>query len=216
VKLGFASVLNPIAVAAKLGSRQLAVETVMNAVETISDPKPFEWSAEIFQHAGEVGLFGDNRVELVEGQVFEMSPMGTPHAIALMLLFGEMSRVVGDRYPVLIQGPLALSDKSQPFPDAAILKGQPRDYAGGLPAGALLVIEISESTLSFDRGVKARMYSAAGIEEYWILNLVDHTMEVFRKPISGGYGEKMVANKGDLLSPLAAPELVFEAGNLIP
>jgi Uma2 family endonuclease len=189
----------------------------MNYVETISEPKPFVWTADLFQQAGEAGIFGDQRVELVEGQVFEMSPMGTPHTIALMLLTRELPKVVGDRYSVLIQGPLDLSNKSQPFPDAAILRGQPRDYAGGLPKGAVLVIEISESTLSFDRGVKARMYANAGIEEYWILNLVDHQIEVFRKPITGsGYADKAIVKRGDQLSLIAAPELVFEAANLIP
>lgn len=189
----------------------------MNFVETISDPKPFAWTADTFQQAGEAGIFGEQRVELIEGQVFEMSPMGTPHTIALMLIFQEMSRVIGDRYTVLIQGPLALSKRSHPFPDVAILKGQPRDYLGGLPEGAILVIEISESTLSFDRGIKAKMYAAAGIEEYWILNLVDLQIEVFRKPSSGGgYAEKMVVGKNEQLSPIAAPELVFEAQNLIP
>jgi Uma2 family endonuclease len=189
----------------------------MNPAPLICDPKPFSWSADTFLRAGEAGIFGDLRVELVEGEVLQMSPMGNPHTVALMLLYSEASQVVGNRYTFLFQGPLAISDKSQLYPDAAILSGMPRDYKAKLPQKALLIIEISESTLNFDRTVKARIYAAAGIPEYWIINLVNQQIEVLRKPTAtDGYSEKILAKSGDRLSPVATPEMSFEVANLLP
>jgi len=117
---------------------------------------------------------------------------------------------------VRVQAPLALHDDSKPEPDIAVVSGSFRDYRNAHPRTAVLVVEISDATLAFDREDKAQVYAQADIPEYWIVNLIERRLETFRDPGGSGYRTHLVVPEDDALSPLAAPEARVEVSSLLP
>jgi Uma2 family endonuclease len=145
-------------------------------------PAPRRFSIDEYHRLIDAGiLHEDERIELVEGVVVQMSPQKERHMRALVRLTRWLTRSLGDEYEVRPQGPLTLAD-SEPEPDVAVVRVSPGVSADAHPAHALLVIEVSDSSLSFDRTVKARVYARARIPEYWIVNLADRCVEVRRDP----------------------------------
>jgi Uma2 family endonuclease len=179
----------------------------------IAEPNIRRWSLAEFHQMGEMGFFTDERVELIDGEIIEMPPQRDVHAIAVSLADKTFSKVVPEGYWVRSQLPLHLGDASEPKPDLSIVTGNPRDYLGkGHPKSALLVLEVSDSTLQFDRGVKASLYARSGIAEYWIVNLIDQSVEIYRGPIADssakfgfGYGERSAHTGGERVRPLLVP-----------
>ena len=140
----------------------------------------------------------DDRVELIRGEIREMSPIGDAHASRVNRLNSLLCLRTEGRAIVNVQNPIVLAD-SEPEPDFALLRYKPDFYESGKPTGAdvLLVIEVSDSTLEFDREIKAPLYAEAGIPEYWIINLVEGCLEVYRSPESQGYGTVLTLYAGD-------------------
>lgn len=134
---------------------------------------------------GEAGILGkDDRLELIEGEIYEMSPIGSPHAAcvdALTLIFGESAR---RRFIVRVQNPIRLDDFSEPQPDVALLKWRDDFYrdAHPRPEDVLLVVEVADSTVMTDRSVKIPLYARAGIPEVWIINLPGESIELYADP----------------------------------
>lgn len=184
---------------------------------SLIDPMPFTWTREEYQQLAETGIFAQRRVELIEGQVLKMPPMGSRHSSTLMLLTRLLPKIFGEGFAISIQLPLAISSESMPEPDAAIISGDPRDYRDGIPEKAHLVIEVADSTLRFDRITKARIYANANIEEYWIINLTNEQVEIHRQPIlNSGYAEKKVAKRGEKIAPLCVPSAAIQVDDLLP
>lgn len=160
------------------------------------DPRPI--SVAEYHRMIETGILDeDEHVELLEGVIARMSPQNDPHGFALEELTHLLVPLVQGRYRVRIQSPVTLGDRSEPEPDVAIVP--PRSVRGrGHPTSALLVIEISESSLRKDRIVKGRIYSRAGIPEYWIVNLVERCIEIYRDPDAeaGAYRTSLRVEKG--------------------
>ena len=144
-----------------------------------------------------------------------MSPMKAAHAIALQLTAKTLQKVFGEPFCVRVQLPLVVSDNSEPEPDVAIVPGAPRDYPEH-PSSALLVVEISDTTLAFDRGKKRRLYAAAGVADYWVLNLIDEQLEVHRDPIDGDFQTVMTIGPSDEVIPLARPDARIRVSDLLP
>ena len=139
---------------------------------------------------GEAGVFApDARVELIEGEVIEMAPMGSRHYAVVMRLNGLLSAAVGQRASIGCQGPLRLGSMSEPEPDLCVLKPRDDFYASALPsaADALLVIEAADSTLAYDVRVKARLYASHGIPVVWVLDLRTPRLLVLSDPQGGEY-----------------------------
>jgi Uma2 family endonuclease len=131
------------------------------------------------------GVLGpDDRVELLEGVIVPMSPQNPAHASAVRRVDAALRVAVGARAVVSCQLPLVANDDSVPEPDVAVLPGQPSDYDTVHPTTALLIVEVADSSLPTDRLTKAAIYAAAGIAEYWIVNLRDDAVEVHRDPDS--------------------------------
>jgi Uma2 family endonuclease len=148
------------------------------------------------------GLLDDSRVELILGALIDMSPQGPRHAEVVQRLAERLIRDLPPSVKTRIQSPLALSDDSEPEPDVAVV--QAADYSAAHPSQALLVIEVADSSLHKDRGVKAGLYAAAGVPELWLVNLGERVIEVHRQPKAGGYGSvERVA--GGILSPELLP-----------
>ena len=160
----------------------------------------------------------DERVELIEGEILLMPPMGHPHASGIMRHNRVFSRLAGERFAVLVQAPLPLGERSAPEPDLALLKFREDDYAGGYasPEDTLLVIEVADSSLNYDREVKAHVYGRAGIPETWVLNLQGDCLEQFTEPGTEGYAQHTVLRRGDKVTPVSLPDVELAVEDLLP
>jgi Uma2 family endonuclease len=144
------------------------------------------------------GVFAPGaRLELLEGEIINMTPQRSRHATAVRLVEDALRTAFGTGFDVRTQLPLSLGDFSEPEPDVAVVKGNPRDYRDAHPASAVLVVEVSETTLDYDRRRKLPIYARAGISEYWILDVESESLEVYREPTGDSYGQRQVLRAGD-------------------
>jgi Uma2 family endonuclease len=130
----------------------------------------------------ETGIIREGeRVELISGQIFNMAAKGTRHTVATTRLLRELLALIGQQAIVRCQEPIAMPDNSEPEPDIVIARWRDDEYLDSHPAPAdiILVIEVADSTLGFDRNTKAPLYATAGVGEYWIVNLVDDRLEIY-------------------------------------
>jgi Uma2 family endonuclease len=163
------------------------------------------------------------RVELIEGEIITMTPQESPHAAAGGLVEEALRVAFGPGFHVRSQRPLSLGLDSDPEPDAAVVRGTLRDYVKAHPTTAILVVEVSDTTLAFDRGRKSALYARAGIPEYWIVNLVDRILEVHRDPgplphdpSEFGYRSIRRHAPSEAVTPLASPGRAVRVADLLP
>lgn len=142
-----------------------------------------------------LGAFDGEKIELLHGALVAMTPTGTPHASSSQKLTLLLVRALGDRAAIRAQLPFAADDYSEPEPDFAVVP--PGDYLDDHPTEAWLIVEVSDSSLRHDRGVKRRLYAKAGVPEYWIVNLVDDVIEVHLEPVDGDYAVVTPRRKGE-------------------
>lgn len=143
-----------------------------------------------FHRMGDAGIFSqDDRVELINGEIFEMSPIGSEHAGCVRDIDRWLQRLLGDEVLVSAQQPLKIEDDGEPIPDIAVLRPRRDGYRGShpTPADALLVIEVADSSVLFDRNVKSRLYAAAGVPEYWVVDLPRQSVAVYQAPEQGEF-----------------------------
>ena len=184
--------------------------------------RPKRWNREEYVRLYELGFFGERKVELIGGVIDIMSPQKNDHVISVERTFDVMRLVYGPAHWVRNQATLNLGKHFMPDPDIAVLKEAMQDVGDKYPTSALLVIEVSDTTLSRDRR-KGSMYAAHGIADYWIVNLVDRQVEVYRNPTQDadqpfgfGYGDKHTFNPGATLHPLSAPQANVRVDDLLP
>jgi Uma2 family endonuclease len=165
------------------------MSAVLEKTRPAADIPMRPWTREEFDRAREVGLFGpEERLELISGWIVPQEPMNRRHALALLAGFPVLQAVFTGGVYVQQQLPLALSTDGEPLPDFAVVRGTPAQYIDHpTEADTLLVVEVSDSTLSFDRTHKVALYANAQIPEYWIVNLVDRTLAVYRQPQGNTY-----------------------------
>lgn len=171
-----------------------------------------------FERMVEADVFGAlDRLELLDGEIIDMAPQKSRHATAVTLVGDALRAVLSDQgVTVRVQLPLVLDDHSEPESDLAVVPGVPRDYRDAHPSRALLVCEVSDSTLAYDRGRKLAAYARAGIPEYWVLDLNAERLEVFRRPESGSYALVSTLGADDRVSPLVCPSASIRVGELLP
>ena len=153
-------------------------------------PQRHRFSVADFYALGDVGILApDARVELIEGEVIDMAPIGSPHAGIVNVLTREFVLAVGDAATVSIQNPVRLSDFSQPQPDVALLRPRTDGYAGAMPTAAdvFLLVEVAASSLSFDRTVKMPLYARHGIPECWVVDIEGGQVIRYADPGASGY-----------------------------
>jgi len=161
----------------------------------------------------EAEIFGpEERIELVLGQLIPMAAKGSPHSAAV----GRTRDLLDERLTrkqahLRLQEPILLQDHSEPEPDLALVKTDPNYYEAGHPQASdvFLVIEVADSRLNFDRGVKALAYAQAGIQDYWVLNLRERKLHVYRNPGKSGYGRELVLLAEESVAPLAFQDCVI-------
>jgi Uma2 family endonuclease len=158
---------------------------------------------------GETGILGeDDRVELIEGEIVQMAAIGTRHASCVKRLIAVFSDLERRRAIIGAQDPIQLTERTEPQPDIVLL--QPRaDYyatAHPVPSEVLLLVEVSDSTVDFDRDVKVPNYARSGIQELWLWDLEVNCLEVYRCPTANGYTSMQKLERGEMVAPLAFPE----------
>jgi len=161
----------------------------------------------------ELGFFVDERLELLEGSLVPMSPQGGRHASSIQKLNMALAPALAGHAEVRVQSPFAASDDSEPEPDLAVVPAG--DYVSGHPQHALLIIEVTESSLGRDRA-KARLYAASGVPEYWLVNLQADVVEVYRSPQAGGFMEMTRHGRGETLRLVAFPDVTVSTDVAIP
>jgi|KBSSwiStaDraftv2_1062776.scaffolds.fasta_scaffold110870_1 Uncharacterized protein conserved in cyanobacteria len=176
------------------------------------------FTADEYQRMGDAGIFppGD-RVELIDGEILTMSPIGSAHAAAVNRANRLLVLATDGRALVAVQNPIRLNPFSEPQPDLVLLR--PRDdfyrSAHPGPADVLLVIEIAETTLRYDRDVKAPLYARNGIGEYWLVDLTGHTVTLHTAPDNNAYRDVATLARGQMLRPLQLPDCAITVDDLL-
>lgn len=178
--------------------------------------------AEYYRMA-ELGFFEGQRMELIDGEVILMSPQEADHSVSVELAVRELGRAFGKGYHVRDQKPLELGEPYEPEPDAAVVEGNPRDYAHAHPRTAVLIVEVARASVEYDRTVKGSLYAKADIKGFWLLNLQERRLEVFREPTPMpdqpyGYGYKSLRLylPDETVSPLAKPDAAIKVADFLP
>lgn len=171
---------------------------------------------EEYERMAAAGVFQDRRVELLDGVVYEMTPQLSPHAATVMQAHEVLRAILPPGFSIRSQMPLALGGKSMPEPDLAIVPGGPRDYYAAHPSGALLIVEVADTSSVRDRKRKGPIYAKAGIQDYWIINLGRDIVEVYRDPADGTYKTRLILRRGDRIMPLGFPEATITIDDLLP
>lgn len=202
----------PVAALPPTGQRPVAFE-----------PRPRGWRRDEYYDMARSGWFRGQRVLLLAGEVIEMAAQGNWHSVVLGMSEHELRKIFPeDRFWVRTQRPLDLPDgTSDPEPDAAVVPGTFRDYTAH-PATALLVVEVADTSLRLDRK-KANAYAAAGVQDYWIVDLGGHQVEVYRQPVPDArepfayrYASIATLRPGDTINPVAAPHASVAVADLLP
>ncbi len=188
-----------------------------------SVPTPRRFTRAEYYEMERLGWFADQRVELIAGEIIQMASFNPPHTAATSLTEKALEAAFGLGFWVRTGGPISLPGDSEPEPDVSVVPGGARDYLAGHPTTALLVVEVSESTLRGDQNDKGSLYAAAGLQEYWIVNLVDRQLEVYRKPIPDAnephgfvYDDVTFLGPADFVTPLALPQARIAVADLMP
>ncbi len=176
-----------------------------------------------YEHLVEAGVFAREPIELIGGQLIVAEPQGTYHATAVDTVYDAIRRVLPAGWIVRNEKPVALDDDSEPEPDLAVVAGVRADYLEGHPNRPALVIEVAESSLRFDRRDKGSLYSRGGVQDYWIVNLVDRLVEVYREPAPSdaapyGWSYRSVETFAppSFVTSLALPSVRLAVADLLP
>ncbi len=180
--------------------------------------RPHLFTVADYYRMADAGLFHENpRVELIQGQIIDMAAIGSPHFGMVNRLTRLLVPLVGVRGLVSVQNPVRLDPRSEPQPDVAILKPRTDDYETGAPGpdDVLLLIEVADTSLDFDRNVKAPLYAQSGIVEYWIVNLPDRIVEVHREPAGAHYAQVRRVGPGETLDFVMLPGAALPSADLL-
>ncbi len=172
----------------------------------------------------DLGVFQPGEeIELIGGELMVAEPQGAPHYTAIRKTAKALEAAFGPGWEVRTEGPIGLDDESEPEPDVAVVPGAPDDYARAHPSRPALTVEVAESSLALDRQRKGSLYARAGLPDYWVLNLVDRVLEVYREPAPDSaapfgwrYGRSEVFEASARVTPLAAPGSSITVSQLLP
>ena len=181
-------------------------------------PRRFRFTVEHYYRLAELGFLDeDSRVELIEGDIVEMCPIGPHHSSSVTRLATRFHRVVGDRAIIRVQDPIRLDELSEPEPDVVLTRYREDYYASGHPgpADVLLLVEVMDSSASYDRGTKLKLYARFGVAEVWLVDVNGDCVEVHRAPDSGVYTESLIRKRGQKVAPAALPDAELEVDAIL-
>ena len=181
------------------------------------------WTRAEYDRLVDLGVLHGEPVELIGGQLVVAEPQGSYHATAIGAVDDALRAALPPGWVVRAQMPVALDDESEPEPDVAVVPGERADYRADHPARPALVVEVAESSLAFDREDKGSLYARGGVHDYWIVNLVERVLEVYRDPgpdPTAPYGWRYRAverlSPAAVVSPLALPSVRLAVSDLLP
>jgi Uma2 family endonuclease len=179
-------------------------------------PALYRFTVDEYHRMGAAGVLPEEaRVELIDGQLVEMSPVGDPHVVAVTRCGRAFAPAwVAGRLTLHTQDPLRLDRHNEPQPDLALAR--PGVEAAPRPGEVLLAIEVADTSLEYDRAVKVPLYARAGIPETWVLNVRDRALEVYREPGPAGYARTATYQPNQRVAAVAFPDLVLRVVNLLP
>lgn len=192
------------------------METMRVRDEFHEEVRRRRFTVEEYHRMGEAGILGEGeRVELIEGEIVQMNPIGSRHAACVKGLTSLLGRLLGDELLLDVQNPVRLDGGLEPQPDLAVVRA--RDYRDSLPVpeDVLLVIEVSDTTLRYDRNVKLPLYARADIKEAWIVDLPNKAIERHNDPSETGYVRMQRVGPGKTLASEVFPDLVLNTDALI-
>jgi Uma2 family endonuclease len=181
-------------------------------------PQRHRLSVHDYHRMGEAGiLLPGTRIELIEGEIVDKVPIGSRHAAAVARLNGLFSRAAGQEALVWVQNPIRLGDYSEPEPDLALLKPRDDFYAAAHPKSGdvLLIVEVPDTSLRYDREIKIPLYARHGIPEVWLVDLEARVLTIYRRPADAGYDEERRIDSPKAFSPLCLPGAVIDLSNLL-
>lgn len=181
------------------------------------------WRRVEYERLVDVGAFEGEPLELIGGQLIIAEPKGSPHAAAVGMAGDALRAALPPGWTVRVQDPIALDDESVPEPDVAVVRGRHADYRHAHPTRAALIIEVAESSLAFDRIQKGSLYARGGVADYWIVNLEDRVVEVYRDPgpdVIAPFGRRFTSvtrfRSPDSVTPLDVPAAPVPVAALLP
>ena len=192
--------------------------TIATATQTQTPSRHRFTVAEYYAMADAGILTRDDRVELLDGDIINMPPIGDWHQASVNYYTNILPQLLQGRAVVTIQGPTRLSDVSEPQPDVMLLKWREDYYQGGhpKPSDVLLIIEVSDTSLDYDRGRKLSAYARAGIPEVWVVSREDRRIESYTEPSEGKYSSVKHAGPTNTIAPQAFPDVTLEVGQFFP
>lgn len=184
----------------------------------IAHAETYRFSVEEYHKLGEVGILGENdRIELLNGELVLMAPIGKRHAQSVRRMINRLTKLFGDLCFIDAGNPVVLDGFSEPQPDVLFVRFE-IDETGELPGpeDVYAVVEVADSSLRYDTTAKLAAYARAGIREYWIVNLADNVVEVHRDPVGDRYTVSFHAKPGEKLAPLAFPDREIDVEDILP
>lgn len=187
----------------------------------VGGPRAWRCTREQYERFIAAGFFRESRYQLVRGEIIDMGKEGPRHFSVVDLAVEVLKAAFGPGFFVRNAGPLSFAD-SQPEPDVAVVRGSRLDYLATHPDTALLAVEIAETSLAYDTTTKAELYATAGIADYWVLDVVNRQLHVFRDPRRApaldvtAYQTHHTYGPNDTVSPLAVPNATVRVGDLLP
>jgi len=184
--------------------------------------EPLKWlfTRDEYYALAEAGILKpEDRVELIEGEIYRMAPIGNPHAGCVNRLVSGFAPLIAAHRAVLSpQNPVNLTDISEPQPDVTLLRPREDFYGDGHPTpdDVLLLIEVADSSIGFDRHTKIPLYARCGIPEAWLVDLIHNTVEINRDPARDGYRSVQRFRRGDRIAPLAFPDFEIAVESILP
>lgn len=175
-------------------------------------------TVEMYHLMAERGAFHpEDRVELVGGRIFDMSPVGSLHARCVNILNALLIEALGRSYIVSIQNPIILDDESEPEPDVCLLLPMPDSYKNSLPKApdVKLVIEVADTSIEFDRVIKFQRYAHAGIREAWLVDLINDRVEVHYAPKESAYSRSKIFQRGENVVAETIPEISLSVDEIL-
>jgi Uma2 family endonuclease len=177
------------------------------------------WTVQEYHQMAEAGIFHpEERVELIAGQIIRMSAKGTAHTAAFRRTAKILRNLLANQAEVYTQDPIQLDDFSEPEPDIAVVRIDPLDYADHhpTPSEVYLIIEVADSSFKYERQTKGKAYAKSGIADYWVLDVNERKLHVFREPTPEGYQSEVILSEEASLSPLQFPTFVIALQDMLP
>lgn len=178
----------------------------------------YRWNREQYHRLGEIDVFDGERVELLSGEVWRLGPQSPPHAATISRTSRTIRGILGEGFVVSSKMPVSLTDNSEPEPDVSVAIGVIEGFADHHPSVSeiVLLVEVADDTLDKDRGVKRKIYASAGIQDYWIINLIDCQVEVYRQPsLDGTYADVRTYLPTESIELICVPGKEIAASKLL-